>query len=341
MTQQNVRQPLPKAAAQWIERAVPDFRGPSFLTKYGFGQSNPTYRLDAASGVYVLRRKPFGPLLPKAHAIEREFRILTALQNCDVPAPRPLALCEDASVLGAPFYVMQHVPGRIFVDQTLPDMSPSGRGEIFDAMNDVVARLHRQDPVTLGLADFGRGEGFLERQVALWIKQYRASEHERIVAMEALIEWLPENLPPQQPARIFHGDLRLDNMIFDPVEPKVIAILDWELSTIGDPIADFACHAIVWRIPARLFRGLADIDLHEAGIPGEHEYVRRYCSRVGALDLPHWNFYLAFGLFRLAAILQGVFQRAKAGQASAADALEIGANAAPLAGLGWRIAQRV
>lgn len=331
---------MPAAADAWLQGVMAEYQGPGALTKFSFGQSNPTYRLDSPSGSYVLRRKPFGALLPKAHAIEREFKVLRALKGTGVPAPAPLALCEDPQILGAPFYVMEHVEGRIFYNQVLPDMAPADRGQIYDAMNEAVALLHKVDPEAVGLADFGRGEGFVERQVSLWTKQYRASEGERIEAMEALIAWLPANLPPPQPARIFHGDLRLDNMIFHPTEPRVIALLDWELSTLGDPFADFAYNAMVWRVPIDLFRGLEGIDYSTWGIPPEGSYVRRYCERMGLQGLPAWDFYLAFSLFRVAAILQGVWRRGMEGKASASDALEVGGKAGALAEIGWRIAQR-
>lgn len=329
---------LPHAVERWLETNVAGYRGPGILTKFGFGQSNPTYRLRAASGDYVLRRKPFGPLLPKAHAIEREFRVLEGLQDSDVPVPRVHGLCEDISLLGAAFYVMDFVEGRIFYDQRLPGMSADERRKIFDGMNAAVASLHNVDPAAIGLGDFGRPERFLERQVSLWTKQYRASEGERCEAMEQLIAWLPRHLPVDQPARIFHGDLRLDNMIFHPIEPRVIALLDWELSTIGDPLADFAYHAMVWRVDAELFRGFGDLDRAAMGIPEEQDYVQQYCERTGRVGIPDWNFYLAFGLFRLAAILQGVWKRAREGQASAEDAEVVGAKAHPLAEIGWRIA---
>lgn len=332
--------PLPAAAESWIGRAVAGYRGPGRLEKFGFGQSNPTYRLSAASGDFVLRRKPFGPLLPRAHAIEREFKVLRALEGSVVPAPRALALCEDPSVLGAAFYVMEYVEGRTFYDQTLPGMSPTGRGAIYDAMNDVVARLHQPDPEALGLADYGRSEGFVARQVELWTRQYRASQTAPIGPMDALIEWLPRHLPPEQPTRLFHGDLRLDNMIFHPSEPRVIALLDWELSTLGDPIADLAYNVLVWRVPRDLFRGLADVDFGTSGIPDEDHYLAKYRERTGRVELPAWDFYLAFGLFRIAAILQGIAKRASEGQASSPDAAETGAKAAPLAAIGWDIARR-
>ena len=327
------------AAEAWLAAHVPGYAGPGRLHKFGFGQSNPTYRLSTATKDYVLRRKPFGQLLPKAPAIEREFRVLAVLRDTDVPVPRVHALCEDASLLGAAFYVMDFVPGRSFYDQRLPGLAPSERAAIFDGMNDAIARLHRVDPLAIGLADYGRPEGFIERQIAVWTKQYRASEGDRIPAMEGLIDWLPRNLPAPQPPAVFHGDLRLDNMIFHPTEPRVIAVLDWELSTLGDPIADFAYNCMFWRVGADLFRGFQDLDLAGLGIPTEAAYVEKYCARTGRSALPAFNFYLAFSMFRLAAILQGVWRRARDGNASAADAADVGARAAPLAAIGWAIAQ--
>ena len=330
--------PVPASLDAWLETAVAGYRGPGRLRKCGFGQSNPTFQLSAPSGRYILRRKPLGPLLPKAHAIEREFRVLRALEHSRVPTPKPLALCEDPGVIGAAFFIMELVEGRIFYDQTLPNMSPAERAAIFDGMNHAVAALHEVRPADVGLADFGRSEGFLERQVATWTRQYRASEGEPIEAMERLISWLPSHLPPEQPGRIFHGDLLLNNMVFHPTEPRVIALLDWELSTLGDPLADLAYHVMVWRVPPNLFRGLAGLDSEHSGIPSENDYLQRYLARSGRADLPHWNFYLAFSLFRIAAILQGVWSRSQSGQASAADAEEVGRKARPLAEIGWAIA---
>ena len=329
-------EPAPASLDAWLEASMAGYRGPGILEKCGFGQSNPTFQLSSPSGRYILRRKPFGPLLPKAHAIEREFRVLRALQDSRVPAPKALALCEDPSVLGSAFYVMEFVEGRIFYDQTLPGMSPEERAAIFDGMNQAVADLHQVLPAEVGLADFGRSEGFVARQVATWTRQYRASEGERIEAMERLIEWLPDHLPPEQPGRIFHGDLLINNMVFHPTEPRVIALLDWELSTLGDPLADLGYHVMIWRVPPDLFRGLAGLE--KTGILSEEEYLRRYLARTGRTDLPHWNFYLAFGLFRIAAILQGIWSRAQSGQASADDAEEVGRKAGPIAEIGWSIA---
>lgn len=330
---------LPSAVEAWLTANVPAYRGPGTLHKFGFGQSNPTFRLRSSSGDYVLRRKPFGPLLPKAHAIEREFRVLHALRDSGVPVPRVHGLCDDPALLGAAFYVMDFVEGRIFYDQRLPNLSASERAQIFDGMNTAVASLHAVDPDAVGLSNYGRHERFLERQVALWTQQYRASEGEHCEAMERLIQWLPAHLPPEQPARIFHGDLRLDNMIFHPTEPRVIALLDWELSTIGDPLADLAYHAMVWRVSADLFRGFGDLDRPALGIPEESDYLRCYCERTGRSALTDWDFYLAFSFFRIAAILQGVWKRALDGQASAEDAAIVGAKAHPLAEIGWAIAR--
>jgi aminoglycoside phosphotransferase (APT) family kinase protein len=330
---------LSQNAEEWLSRHVSGYHGPGLLKRFGFGQSNPTYRLETASGSYVLRRKPFGSLLPKAHAIEREYRVLGALASTDVPVPAVCALCEDTEILGAAFYVMDFVPGRIFYDQTLPGLSAGERAGIFDAMNDALARLRRVDPAAIGLTGYGRPDNFLARQIALWTRQYRASEGMQISAMDNLIDWLPRKVPIDQPARIFHGDLRLDNLIFHPNKPEVIALLDWELSTLGDPVADFAYNAVIWQVRPELFRGLAGLDYASLGIPDQGSYVRRYCERVGRSELPSWNFYLAFGLFRIAAILQGVWRRAMDGNAAAADAEAVGARAAPVADIAWTIAQ--
>ncbi|RKF22028.1 phosphotransferase family protein [Altericroceibacterium spongiae] len=335
----SAREVAPAELERWLEAEVEGYRGPAMLSKCGFGQSNPTFRLSSPSGHYILRRKPLGPLLPKAHAIEREFRVLQALQGSPVPTPKVYALCEDTQVMGAAFYLMEFVEGRIFYDQTMPDLSADERAAIFDNINQAVVDLHRVDPSDVGLADFGRSENFVQRQIATWTKQYRASEGEHIEAMERLIEWLPANLPPEQSGRIFHGDLRIDNMILHPTEPRVIALLDWELSTLGDPLADLAYHMMVWRIPPDLFRGLAGLDFKRMGIPREEDYLRLYLQRSGRSDIPCWNFYLAFSLFRVAAILQGVWSRAQSGQASATDAETVGRKAAPLAAIGWDIAR--
>ena len=339
LSDNQIKEKLSEKVVHWLEKHCEGFAGPGTLQKFGFGQSNPTYKLSAASGDYVLRRKPFGPLLPKAHAIEREYRIQKALEDSGVPLAKMHALCEDPDILGAAFYVMECVEGRIFYDQTLPGMTAEERGAIFDGMNQAVASLHQVDPLKLGLETYGRTENFLERQIGLWTKQYRASEGELCPAMEKLIKWLPENTPDERAPGIFHGDLRLDNMIFHPTEPRVIALLDWELSTLGDPMADFAYHMLVWRVRSDVFRGFSELDKHTMGIPEESDYLQQYCERLGIAEIPHWNFYLAFSFFRIAAILQGVWKRAQTGQASSEDAEKTGALAIPLAEIGWKIAQ--
>jgi aminoglycoside phosphotransferase (APT) family kinase protein len=270
--------------------------------------------------------------------IEREYRVLHALSATGVPVAKVRGICEDPSVLGVAFYVMDFVPGRIFWDPRLPDLDREQRRAIFDAMNQTVSSLHAVDPATVGLERFGRPDGFMSRQVALWTAQYRVSATHEIPAMDALIEWLPRNLPEgSHGSGIFHGDLRLDNMIFHPTEPRILAVLDWELATLGDPLADFAYHIAIWRIPPDLFRGLKGIDLADLGIPSEKEYVEAYCRRTGRNVFSTLTFYLAFSLFRLSAILQGVAKRAAGGNASSAEAASLGARAAPLAQIGWEV----
>lgn len=323
----------------WLNKALAEPIRDISLEKFAGGQSNPTYRLCTDKGDYVLRRKPFGALLPKAHMIEREVRVLSALRDLDVPVPKILDLCEDPTIIGSPFYVMELVEGRIYWDPRLPDMVPTERAALFDAMNDAAARLHRIDPIEAGLGDFGRAEGFLRRQVKLWTAQYHASEMQPIPAMDALIAWLPLHMPDRSDMAIFHGDLRMDNLVFHPTEPRVLAILDWELSTLGDPIADFAYNAMVWHIPPDLFRGLAGIDHAKTGVPTVDAYCEAYARRTGRMEMPHWNFYLAFAMFRVAAMLQGIARRAADGNASASDAAELGARAGPLAAIGLAIAE--
>jgi aminoglycoside phosphotransferase (APT) family kinase protein len=244
----------------WLEAHVENFRGPFMVEKFSGGQSNPTFKISAASGDYVLRRKPMGILLPSAHAVDREFRVLKAVARTGVPVARVHALCEDDAVMGSAFYVMDFVKGRVFWEARLPDLAPRERQAIFDSMNDTIAALHRVDPAGVGLTDFGRSSGFMSRQIARWTRQYLAAEIDPIPEMRALIDWLPAHQPPEDETRIVHGDYRLDNMLIHPTEPRIVAVLDWELSTLGDPVADFAYHAMAWRVPPDLFRGLAGID---------------------------------------------------------------------------------
>jgi aminoglycoside phosphotransferase (APT) family kinase protein len=331
--------PLDRLEA-WLRDHVEGFRGPVAAERFAGGQSNPSYRLDAGSGAYVLRRKPPGPLLPSAHAVDREFRVMRALAETPVPVPRVHALCEDDAVIGSAFYVMEYLDGRIFWDQRLPEIdSPADRAAMFDSMNAVIAALHNVDYVAVGLGDFGRPGNYMGRQIARWSRQYRASETETIAAMDRLIDWLPEHLPPDSPPAIVHGDYRMDNLVFHKSEPRVIGVLDWELSTIGDPLADFAYHVMTWRVTPELFRGLAGIDFAAAGIPAEPEYVAAYCRRTGRDGVAAWDFYMVYGLFRIAAILQGIAKRAIDGTAASADAADQGRLARPLAEQAWALAQ--
>jgi aminoglycoside phosphotransferase (APT) family kinase protein len=308
------------------------------------GQSNPTYRITSADGrPFVLRRKPPGKLLPSAHAVDREYRVIKALYEVDFPVARPHVLCEDESVIGTAFYVMDYVEGRVLWDQSLPGMTKSERGAIWDELNKVISKLHSIDYRAVGLEDFGRPGNYIERQIARWTKQYQASQTERIEAMDKLIAWLPKNIPPSTATSVVHGDYRLDNAIFHPSEPKILAVLDWELSTLGDPLADFAYHCMSWHIPPGQFRGIAGLNLEELGIPGERQYVAKYCQRTnrGEINPTHWDFYLAYNLFRIAAILQGILKRVVDGTAASAHARDAGTRARAMAELGWQHVEKI
>ena len=314
------------------------------LEQFKGGQSNPTYRLTAADGKkLVLRRKPPGKLLPSAHAVDREYRVIKALHAVGFPVARPHALCEDESVIGTPFYVMDCVEGRVLWDQSLPGMSKGERFAIWDELNRVIANLHLVDYRAVGLEGFGKPGSYVERQVARWTRQYQASETERVEAMNNLIEWLPKNIPPSAATTVVHGDYRLDNAIFHPSEARILAVLDWELSTLGDPLADVAYHCMSWHIPPGQFRGIAGLDLAALGIPGESEYVKRYCERTGRgqIDAAHWDFYIAYNLFRIAAILQGILKRVVDGTAASAHARDAGSRAKPMAELGWKQVEKI
>lgn len=321
----------------FLMQHVAGYRGPLTIVPLTGGQSNPTFRLDTAGRQFVLRKKPAGQILPSAHAVDREYRVISALHGSDVPVPAPVCYCDDPRFVGTPFYVMSFVDGRVFWDPTLPDLARAERGAVWDEFNRIVAALHRIDYRRAGLADFGRPGNYFERQIARWTKQYRASEMVPISAMDRLIEWLPRNIPPGQDTAIVHGDLRLDNMLFHPTEPRILAVLDWELSTIGHPLADFSYHAVIWHLTAQQFRGMAGQDLAALGIPSEADYLQTYCRRVGRgpIDPAHWNFHLAFSMFRLAAILQGIAKRALDGTASSADAVATGKRAGPIAEIAW------
>ena len=328
--------------AAFMREHVSRFEGGLAVEQFKGGQSNPTFLLTAGGHRYVLRRKPPGALLPSAHAVEREFRVTRALAATEVPVARVHALCEDPSLIGTAFYVMDCVDGRILWDPTLPGMSVPDRAAHYDELNRVIAALHRVDPAAIGLADYGKPGHYIERQVARWTRQYRASETERIEAADALIDWLPRHVPLASEARIVHGDYRLDNVIFHPTEPRILAVLDWELSTLGDPLADFAYHGMRWHLPPP--GGLGGADLAVLGIPSEAEYLRRYLERVGTSREPNpdeWTYYLVFNMFRLVGILQGVTARALQGNASSAQAIETGKRTRPLAEQAWALAQRI
>jgi aminoglycoside phosphotransferase (APT) family kinase protein len=323
----------------WMADHVEGYRGPLATEQFEGGQSNPTYKLLSGAASYVLRRKPTGQLLPSAHAVDREYRVMRALADTGVPVPAVYALCEDDAVIGSTFFVMQFLDGRIFWDPRLPGLSAAERRAMFQSMNAVIAALHSVDYAAAGLAEFGRPGNYLARQVARWSRQYQASETEKQPAMDRLIDWLPHHLPPEGEPRIVHGDYRIDNLIFHPSEPRVIGVLDWELSTIGDPLADFAYHVMAWRVSPELFRGLAGVDLAALGIPNEDEYVAAYCAHTGRQQSANWEFYIVYSLFRLAAIMQGIAKRAIDGTAASRAAVELGRLARPVGEQAWSLAR--
>jgi len=328
--------------AAWMREHVDSGTGTLEVAQFKGGQSNPTYLITAGSRRYALRRKPPGKLLPSAHAVDREYRVMTALADTDVPVPKTYALCEDAEVIGTAFFVMDYVEGRVLWDPTLAELSRGERKAHYDELNRVIAALHRVDPAAVGLADYGKPGNYLARQIDRWSRQYRASETERIEAMDRLIEWLPANVPPGDETSIVHGDYRIDNVVFHPAEPRILAVLDWELSTLGHPLADFAYHCMTWRMPEGAHaRGLAGADFAALGIPTEREYVAMYCRRTGRDRIDHFEYYLAYNMFRLAAILQGVMARALQGNAASAEALEAGRRTRAIAEEGWRQVERM
>ena len=337
--------------AEYMRAHVHGFSGELAVEQFKGGQSNPTFRLTSGGKNYVLRRKPQGVLLPSAHAVDREFRVISALANTTVPVAKAYALCEDVTVIGSMFYIMDCVEGRILWDPALPGMTNAERGAHYDEMNRVIAALHGVDPVAVGLGEYGKPGNYIERQVARWTKQYRAAETETIDAANQLIDWLPQHAPAYVPerdeARIVHGDFRIDNVIFHPTEARILAVLDWELSTLGHPLVDFAYHCMVWRmLPGNGVRGLAGVDISALGIPSEAAYRQSYLQRMGRDDVDSvsaadWNYYLVFNMFRLVGILQGIMARALQGNASSERALEAGRRARPLAEQAWALAQMV
>ena len=325
----------------YLRQQIPGFQGPLTVEQFSGGQSNPTFLLASPSGKYVLRRKPPGKLLPSAHAVDREYRVISALNQTDVPVAKAFCLCEDDSILGTAFYVMDFVDGRVMWDGTLPDSSSEERNQIYKELNRVIAALHSVDHVAVGLEDYGRPGNYIERQIARWTKQYRASETEHIESMENLIDWLPKNIPTNEDVSIVHGDYRLDNVIFHKAEPRILAVLDWELSTLGHPVADFAYHCMYWRLTPGEFRGINGVDHRTTGIPEEQAYVESYCEQTGRDVIKDWDFYIAYNMFRLAGILQGIMGRVKDGTAASAHAEEQGKRAKPMAEAGWRQVERI
>ena len=322
------------ALASWLAANVDGYAGPLTIEQFKGGQSNPTYRLVTPARAYVLRRKPPGDLLKGAHDVLREARILTALADTDVPVATIYGVCEDETVIGTPFFVMEMVEGRIFWDATFPEVPDGDRAAYFDAMNATIAALHRIDPGAVGLGDFGRSGNYFARQIARWSRQYLADEDAgRDPDMDALIDWLPANIPEGDEAAIVHGDFRCDNMIFHPSAPRILAVLDWELSTLGHPLADFAYHAMMYRMPPDIVAGLAGADLAALQIPSEADYIAAYCRRTGRVGVPDYEFYVAFNFFRLAAIFHGIKGRVIRGTAASAHARERAASFPRLARL--------
>jgi len=324
---------------RWLQAQVPGFAGLERIEQFRGGQSNPTFLLTAANGArYVLRKKPAGALLPSAHAVDREFRVISALHGSPVPVARPLCLCTDPGVIGTMFYLMEYAAGRNFWDATLPGMTPAERAALYDEMNRVMVALHTLDYAAAGLGDYGKPGNYFARQIGRWSGQYRASETERIEAMEKLLQWLPANIPPGEDTALVHGDYRLDNLIFHAGSPRMLAVVDWELSTLGHPLADFSYHVMLWRLPAGETGGLQGLDLGSLGIPSEADYIAAYCARTGrtAIEPRVWEFCMAYNLFRIACIQQGIMKRVLEGTAASRHAREAGAKARPTAELAWR-----
>ena len=328
--------------AAWMQAHIDGFAGPIDVQQFAGGQSNPTFLVQSANHRYVLRRKPPGKLLPSAHAVDREFRVIVALSDTDVPVARARALCRDASVIGTDFYLMDYVEGRLFWDAALPELAGEDRRAIYEEMTRVIAALHAMDYTAVGLGDFGKPGHYVERQVTRWTQQYRAAETDTIDAMDRLIEWLPLHIPADEETSIVHGDFRLDNAIYHPHEPRILAVLDWELSTLGHPLVDLAYVCMRYHLSAEQFKGLGGLDTVALQIPSEAECVADYCRRRGRspVEPQDWTYYLAFNMFRLTGILQGVLARAIQGNASSATALEAGRRARPLAEQAWALVQR-
>ena len=329
------------ALERYLAERIEGFKGPLTVRQFMGGQSNPTYYLSTPGVDYVLRRKPPGKLLPSAHAVDREYRVITALAGSGVPVPHTYLLCQDDAIIGTWFYVMECVPGRVLTDPRLPGIAAGDRVRMYDSMNEVLGRLHTVDYKAIGLGDFGRTGQYIQRQLHRWTQQYRASETERIESMERLIAWLPEHLPAEDSTTLVHGDFRLGNTIVHPTEPRIIAVLDWELSTLGHPLSDLAYNCMPYRLPADSMEGFEGADLAALGMPSEREYLAAYCRRTGRDGIKDWDFYVAFSMFRLSAIAQGIMGRVIAGTANDPHARDRGARARPLADAGWALVERL
>jgi aminoglycoside phosphotransferase (APT) family kinase protein len=331
-----------RALERYLSAQLPDFEPPLRVEQFRGGQSNPTFLLTGGNGErYVLRKKPQGPLLPSAHAVDREFRVISALYGSTVPVARPRCLCTDEAVIGTVFYVMGYAAGRSLWDPALPGFAQAERAALYDEMNRVLVALHTLDYAAVCLADYGRPGNYFARQIGRWSKQYRASQTSHVEAMERLLEWLPAHIPGGEETTLVHGDYRLDNMIFAPHAARVLAVVDWELSTLGHPLADFSYHVMVWRVAAGENRGLAGLDLESLGIPSEREYVARYCERTGRAPIEPavWEFCMAYNLFRIASIRQGIMKRVLEGTAASAHARAAGARVEETARLAWRVVE--
>jgi aminoglycoside phosphotransferase (APT) family kinase protein len=325
--------------ARFMAAHVEGFAPPLTVAQFHGGMSNPTFLLRDGNGRrLVLRKKPPGKLLPSAHAVDREFKAISALAATDVPVARAYALCEDVSVIGQAFYIMEHVEGRVFHNYTLPESAPAERAQIYEAMNEVLARLHRVDYAAIGLGDYGKAGGYAARQISRWSSQYAASKTDMVPAMDQLMRWLPQHIPAADETTIVHGDYRAENMIWHPREPRVLAVVDWELGTLGHPLADLAYNCLPWHVPDRSRGDLAGLAAGY-GIPSEAQYIAAYCRRTGRDPIPDWTFYLVLSLFRLAAISQGVYKRGLDGNVSSPGALDRGTKARELAEKAWALAE--
>ncbi|GAC1572438.1 MAG: phosphotransferase family protein [Sphingomicrobium sp.] len=327
------------ALAQYLSGALPGFSGEMKVRQFQGGQSNPTFHLETAGRVYVLRKKPPGQLLPGAHAIDREYRVQQALHGSGVPVPKMLLLCLDETVIGQSFYVMEHVEGRIFTDRLLDRCTPGARAAMYDAMNAVLATLHGVNFRASGLSDFGRADQYVARQVSRWSRNYQFSKIDELPAMDGLIDWLEAHAPVDEEGTIVHGDYRLGNLVFHPTEPCVVAVLDWELATIGHPLADLAYNCLPWRLPVSSARGFADVDFATLGIPSEADYVAAYARRRDRAGVANWHYFLIFSMFRSAAILAGVYRRAIDGTSSDSRALAVRDIFRDIAGRAWTLAE--